>query len=177
MSQTIHIQKQLLGYKPLSMVDHANLGLFEEFLSETKKPFDRANYDPGHITTAGFVVNKERTHCVLMHHKKLDKWIQPGGHVDDYTLLPEDNALKEVIEETGLTSVKKLNEIHTISVFVYPENKNEPEHMHYSLCYLFEADLAEKPIQNEESNGVRWFTLKDAYELGDDAVKRMIERV
>lgn len=178
MSYLHEVQKQLLMYKPKDMVDEAIVGLFQDFFDETKDVFNRENYDPGHLTSSAFIVNKERTHCVLMNHKKLNKWLQPGGHIE-HKMSPLKSAQKEALEETGLKSATPTGKIHNIDAHVFPEkaDKNQPEHMHYDITYLFEADLNEEPVQNEESNGVRWFTLDEAYKVGDGAVQKMIEKL
>ena len=101
-----------------------------------------------------------------------------GGHVEGkFSAL--ESAKKEVLEETGLESATSKGIVHHLGVYVFPEkaDKNQPEHMHYDVCFLFEADLAEKPNANSESKAVRWFTVKEAYQLGDDAVKAMIEKL
>ena len=56
---------------------------------------------PGHITGSAWIVDEARQHTVLVHHAKLNIWVQPGGHADG-----EDDvlavALREAEEETGL---------------------------------------------------------------------------
>ena len=55
-----------------------------------------------HFTVAVFVVHAER---VLLHyHRKLGKWLPPGGHVEDNEL-PDDAAVREVVEETGVRAL------------------------------------------------------------------------
>ena len=176
MSYLHEVRKQLLMYKPKNLVDDANVELFNEFLDTESDIFNRKNYEPGHITSGGFIVNKERTHCVLMHHKKLNRWIQMGGHIEN-GMSPLASAEKEVAEESGLESAKPTGKIHHLGVYIFPEHGDQLEHMHYDLCYLFEADVNEKPKGNDESSGVRWFTLAEAYQMGDDGVKEMISKL
>jgi 8-oxo-dGTP pyrophosphatase MutT (NUDIX family) len=52
------------------------------------------------FTVAVFVVHEDR---VLLHfHRKLDRWLPPGGHIEPNEL-PDDAAIREVLEETGVT--------------------------------------------------------------------------
>ena len=55
----------------------------------------------GHVTASAFLLNKQGTHALLMHHTKLDMWVQPGGHCDGNPDV-HDVALKEAQEEWGL---------------------------------------------------------------------------
>ena len=66
----------------------------------------RAHFVPGHLTASAFVTNGEGV--LLIHHDRLGRWLQPGGHVE-----PEDAdlhaaALREITEETTLTSLEPL---------------------------------------------------------------------
>src|ERR1700742_3290902 len=57
---------------------------------------------PGHITGAAWIVSADRRHCLLTHHRKLDRWLQLGGHADGQTQI-EEVALREAREESGMT--------------------------------------------------------------------------
>ncbi|MEN8041330.1 MAG: hypothetical protein ABFR95_07475, partial [Actinomycetota bacterium] len=45
----------------------------------------RSEFEPGHFTASGFVTSPDGEALLLIHHGKLDRWLQPGGHID-----PED---------------------------------------------------------------------------------------
>ena len=62
--------------------------------------FDRGSMS-GHVTGSAFVVDPRRDLILLVHHAALDRWLQPGGHVDAEEE-PGDGAAREVWEETGL---------------------------------------------------------------------------
>ena len=178
MSYTVHIQKQLSAFKPQNLVEQAHADLFWSFLEEVRgNPFNRDNYEHGHITASALVVNKDRTKCVLLHHRKVGKWLQPGGHIEG-KMSPLQTAQQEVLEETGLKTDVLSEKILTLGVHVYPEvtGKN-PEHYHYDITYLLQADEAASLVQNHESNGVQWFMLDEAHQKGDDAIKWMVEKL
>ena len=65
----------------------------------------RTEYDPGHFTASGFVASPDRRCLLVIHHARLGKWLQPGGHIesDDETL--EAAARREVAEETGISEL------------------------------------------------------------------------
>ena len=135
--------------------------------------FDRACV-PGHITASAWIVDPERTHAVLLHHRKLARWLQLGGHVDGDPDVRR-SAMREAREESGLRTLRMITEdIYDIDVHRIPARKDEPEHDHYDLRFALEADPREPLRGNEESHDIRWIALPDltAYEI-DDSVKRL----
>jgi 8-oxo-dGTP pyrophosphatase MutT (NUDIX family) len=124
---------------------------------------------PGHVTGSAWIVNRARTHVVLLHHGKLDKWLQPGGHCDgDADVLRV--ALREANEETGLTQLRPLNElIYDVDAHQIPARKQTPAHIHYDIRHLLEASGAEPIVVSEESHDVRWIALDEIARLNTDA--------
>ena len=116
---------------------------------------------PGHITGSGFVFSADRTRTLLLHHRKLDRWLQPGGHCDGETD-PLAVARREVGEETGLTGLPEIvTRIVDIDVHTIPARGDVPEHLHYDLRYAFEADPDMPLVINSESLGLAWVELED----------------
>jgi hypothetical protein len=64
----------------------------------------RQNFEPGHITASGFIVNKDATKMLLVQHTKLNLWLQPGGHLDEGETTYAA-CLREVAEETFLKNI------------------------------------------------------------------------
>ncbi len=96
----------------------------------------------------------------MLHHATLDKWLQPGGHVDDSDLDPAAAARRETFEETGATIAGGgSTSLFDIDVHAIPERSKlgtlEPAHLHYDLRYLFVAAAVDITI-SDESSGFRW---------------------
>jgi len=150
--------------------------LFTDFLTRNKADelFTRKNFD-GHITTSAFIIDAARTEILLLKHKSLNRWLQPGGHVEsDDTLLL--SALREANEETGIPKVELKNvpvfpnkevpfDIDSHYIPVNPK-KQEDGHYHHDLRYVFEYTGDGNIIFNaDESTGLKWVKLAD---LGND---------
>jgi len=137
------------------------------------KLFQRTNY-PYHFTASGWVINKERSHSLLIFHKKLRKWIQPGGHADGQINL-SIVALTEVKQETGICSLRLINNhIFDFDINPIPAYKNIPAHFHLDVRYLIEADMKEPIIASMETYNVKWFSLNQlAEDVMDEGVIRM----
>ena len=94
---------------------------------------------PGHLTGSAWLVAPDRRSTVLIHHKKLNRWLQPGGHADSNGNLFQV-ALDEASEETGLDLsifIPVTNLIFDIDVHKIPKRGAEPAHTHYDIRYIF----------------------------------------
>ena len=130
------------------------------FIADHHHCFDR-NLNRDHVTGSAWVVNPKRSHTLLLHHRKLDRWFQPGGHADgDADILRV--VLKETAEETGidLANITLLQEdifdvdIHTI----YPSDHDD-RHEHFDIRFLLEIDDRLPIPGNSESHQVAWIPL------------------
>ena len=130
----------------------------------------------GHITGSAWIINGDGSQVVLLHHAKLGIWVQPGGHCDGETDVAQV-ALREAREETGL-NVSLLNaEIFDIDVHRIPEYWNTPEHFHFDVRFLLQADGKAAPIVSRESREVRWVSLEQTAALNSTpSIARMIEK-
>lgn len=130
-----------------------------------------------HFTASAWVINQAKTHCVLLHHKKLNRWFQPGGHADGNSNLWEV-AKTEVAEETGLDlSAFSPSQIFDIDIHEIPERSNVPKHFHYDVRFLFVLPGLNKLTQNHESNQVKWVDLQEVKTFNtDESILRMVEK-
>lgn len=131
-----------------------------------------------HFAVSGFVTNREHTKLLMVHHKKLNVWVTPGGHLEPNEL-PHEGALREVKEETGVDAVvvdasplrgasankesQIPNPILTLQEII-PGKGGKPEHIHIDLIFLFEADEGAVAKQEEEVNDVKWMTWDEILE-------------
>jgi 8-oxo-dGTP pyrophosphatase MutT (NUDIX family) len=115
----------------------------------------------GHLTASAWILNAHRTHTLLTHHRKLNRWLQLGGHADGDLNL-ERVALREAQEESGLTSVQSVASTpFDVDVHTIPSHKGVPEHLHYDVRFLCSADQAEPLVISDESLDLRWMPLEE----------------
>ncbi|MEP3848080.1 MAG: NUDIX hydrolase [Paracoccaceae bacterium] len=115
----------------------------------------------GHITASAFIIDTSREHVLLTHHAKLDCWLQLGGHCDGIRD-PAFVARKEAYEESGLDCITPItHDLFDIDIHTIPAHGDMPEHLHFDLRYLFEANMS-MPLQcTSESKALAWVSLSD----------------
>lgn len=131
----------------------------------------------GHLTASAWIVDGARTCTLLTHHRKLDRWFQLGGHVDGEADLAAA-AMREAKEESGLTRLKLLTpEIFDVDRHRIPARGSEPEHWHYDVRFLIEADVAEPLSVSDESKDLAWVALEDVIRLNpSESLGRMVRK-
>ena len=114
---------------------------------------------PGHLTGSAWIVDAPRRRTLLTHHRKLGKWLQPGGHADgDPDLLAV--ALREAREETGLTRLRAVSSaIFDVDRHWIPARGDTAGHWHLDLRFLIEADPEEELVLSDESHDLAWVEL------------------
>jgi 8-oxo-dGTP pyrophosphatase MutT (NUDIX family) len=131
----------------------------------------------GHLTGSALVVDSAATRTLLMLHRKLGRWFQPGGHADGDNNLPAV-ALREATEETGIDGLRVA--VPAIDVDVHEVRPpGEQPHLHLDTRYLVIAPEGALESANEESLALRWVTEDDLDHLDppvDDSTRRLVRR-
>ena len=129
---------------------------------------------PGHLTGSALVLEPDRERILLLHHRKLQKWLQPGGHADGEGNLAAV-ALREATEETGIEGLRVV--VPAIHLDIHRvEPPREPPHLHYDVRYLVLAPHGAEAIGNDESTALRWVTLDELDALTDEPGLRTLAR-
>ena len=133
---------------------------------------------PGHITGSAFIVSEDYKQTLLVHHVKLNKWLQPGGHADGDADAARV-ALREANEETGLQNLTLCShEIFDLDIHTIPVRKDFPEHDHYDVRYLFKASTKEQIVVSEESHDVKWVKLSELENFNSEvSIMRMRDKL
>lgn len=152
------------------------VGLLDAFVRRQPDCFERTCFEDGHITGSAWIVCPQRRRVLLTHHRKLKKWLQLGGHSDgDANTLRV--ATREAEEESGL-SMKPLSEgVFDIDIHTIPARGDDPEHKHYDVRFLFEADDHAPLTISDESNDLRWVLIEELHNLtSEESVLRMARK-
>ena len=131
----------------------------------------------GHITCGAWILDDTHKRVVLVRHRRLARWIQPGGHIEPFET-PFESAVREAAEETGLEGlVPWQGGVFNLSVHLFPEGKDGPAHYHLDFRYLFLAPEAAKLNPTDETDGVEWVPLAQIREYTDeDTILEMTEK-
>ncbi|HEV7501492.1 MAG TPA: NUDIX hydrolase, partial [Vicinamibacteria bacterium] len=159
------------AHRPEDEAEARDVARILEFIGRQADPFDRRIAE-GHLTGSAFVVDADGLRVLLLHHRKLDRWLQPGGHAEPGDTSGESVALREVLEETGLVSVHlhpRAPRPLDVDVHEIPSRPGEPAHAHLDLRYLVVA--GDDPLQRaqDEAADLRWFRWDEIEPLGLDA--------
>lgn len=139
-------------------------------------PFTRARL-AGHFTASAWLVSADGQRALLMHHRKLGRWLQPGGHADGERTLAQV-ALREAEEETGLRDLVVEPAIFDLDRHRIPARGAEPEHWHYDVRFVVRTAGSEAFEANEESLALAWMPVSEiaADESFDPSLRRMAKK-
>ena len=141
-------------YRDQWQAEAPTVAQFETFLHTHADAFERSN-QWGHFTGSAWLVSADGTRVLLMHHRKLDRWLQPGGHADGDANLARV-ALRETQEETGMLGLRLENGIFDLDRHRIPVRADEPEHWHYDVRHVVRAGPDESFVVNAESHALAW---------------------
>lgn len=172
-----HLLQKLNAYHPSNAHEVEMRQRIIEFIQSNPRCFDRSLLI-GHITASALIVNVQRTHTLLTHHVKLNKWLQLGGHSDGDPN-PLNVALREAEEESGVTGIVPVSEeIFDVDVHSIPARTDVPEHFHYDIRFLFQADHSSSLTITEESKDLAWVPVADIeHYTTEESMVRMIRKI
>ena len=163
-------------YRGAEPGDEEALSRFRSFLTRAD-PFRREDPD-GHVT-ASAVVARPGNEFLLVFHRKLDRWLQPGGHVESGDATVFDTAVREACEETGISEFEAPlgGAILDLDVHAIPAFGDEPAHSHFDVRFLLTAGNGARPAP-----GAAWFPLAAVRPVDTDgslvrAVLKAIKRL
>lgn len=149
------------------------------FVRTVPSCFERAERR-GHVTGSAWVVDADDARAILLHHRKLGIWLQPGGHADGVADVAQV-ALEEAREETGIQGLVLASpgvfdvDVHAIPA--RPGPGGDGAHFHFDVRYLFRAPAGAQPVVSEESHAVRWMTPEEVTRYASDrSVRRMLDK-
>lgn len=133
------------------------------------------------FTATSYIIDEDKQEVLLIYHKKLKKWLPPGGHIEANETPPEA-AKREALEETGIAiefiqqeniwidrwNAKSFERPYLCLLEEIPSHGDTPAHQHMDLIYIARPAALQDPLFPKEQNEMRWFTLQELQALVPD---------
>jgi 8-oxo-dGTP pyrophosphatase MutT (NUDIX family) len=172
------LDAQLAAHETADEKEARDVRFVRDFLAAHPEDAHLRGQLAGHLTGSGFVLDHGRTKLLLLHHVRLNRWLQPGGHGEG-EVDPRRIALREIEEETGLLpgdlDAFPNERILDVDVHRIPGRMHEPEHLHLDVRYGFVAREGAHARVSQESHALKWVPLQalEPQNPGtDDSVRR-----
>ncbi|MFY7786395.1 MAG: NUDIX hydrolase [Thermoflexibacteraceae bacterium] len=172
-----------MNYKTiLALLDaHTAVDSQEEFYRQQTHEFIKTNPQnflqdnpKAHLTASAWIVNPAKTHALLIFHRKLNKWLQVGGHVESTDENLQSAALREAQEETHLKDLRLVSStMFDIDIHLIPARHDTPAHYHHDFRFLLEAEQSVISVIPAEVLDLQWFPIK---ELTQTYLARMVQK-
>jgi 8-oxo-dGTP pyrophosphatase MutT (NUDIX family) len=158
-----HLIGLLDGFAPADEIEAGHVRGLARLLATATDPFSRRHFEPGHVTASAFVVDPLSRRILLHHHRRLGRWLQMGGHVDE----GEDvvnAALREAREESSLADLRLVTDRpFDIDVHAIPAGKGEPGHLHFDVRFLVSTARPDDAAMDlAESLDLAWLDFDEA---------------
>ncbi|MEP7051069.1 MAG: NUDIX hydrolase [Pseudomonadota bacterium] len=173
------VREELSNYRT---ADQTEAGYVERMLelARVSEACERSHFTPGHFTASAFVLSPDKRDVILIHHKKLGIWVQPGGHVEATDLDLLSAARREAAEEVGLGDldlVSTASSLFDVDIHLIPARKTEPAHEHFDVRFAFVARTRDF-ARTEEVADVRWVPLPEVAQITSDiSVLRAVRKL
>jgi len=166
---------QLNAYALAYPLEAATANRFIDFASGHEDAFLRSCLS-GHVTGSAFIVDPGLNRTLLVHHRKLGKWLQPGGHCDPGETALEA-AIREALEETGVSAAAlSPTLLFDIDIHAIPARPDAPAHLHYDARYMLVAEPGATSVSHE-SHAVEWVSMEEALHRNpEQSIARMIAK-
>ena len=166
------LYEQIQRYIPFNAQEAQDRKILLSMLSDGYDIWTREN-ETAHLTASAWVVSPDRKQVLMAYHNIYNSWSWLGGHADGERDLAAV-ALREVQEESGLTSVRLVRpEIYSLEILTVDGHEKRGQyvssHLHLNLTYLVEADPGEAVrIKPDENSRIGWFTKEGAVQASTE---------
>ncbi len=169
--------EQIETHQPADPLEARHRETMLDMLRGTTDPFSRATFSPGHITASLFIVDPESRALLLHHHRRLDRWLQMGGHLEGAEE-PREAALREGREESGLGDLELIRDgVFDLDVHLIPAGRGEPDHYHFDVRYVARtSEPGSIAIDDAESVDLAWIPFERAEPLMNEAASSRVIR-
>lgn len=159
--------RKLAEYQPVDREQRTCRDQIITFVERHARCFERS-LTVGHVTGSAWLLNRDGSHVLLTHHRKLGKWLQLGGHADGETDILAV-ALREAREESGLASIEPVfDAVFDVDIHAIPANGPTPAHDHFDIRFLLRTTEGDEYRVSDESHELAWVTPDNVPKLTGD---------
>ena len=169
-------RETLASYEPKDAEQARQRAAMLAFLDEFPETGHLRSCVPGHLTASSLIVHPDRKRGLFTHHRKLNRWLQLGGHCDGDANLAAV-ALREAIEESGIADLVIEPTPVDLDIHSIPARKADPEHLHLDTRFLIFAPEGAEYVVSDESHDLAWLTLDELADCADGSVLRLARLV
>jgi 8-oxo-dGTP pyrophosphatase MutT (NUDIX family) len=159
----------LAAYRPQGEAEAADLAQVRTLATTAPDPWLRTL--PLHITGSALIVHPDSGRVLLRWHQRQQAWLQVGGHGDPGESDPLAIAMREAVEETGLTDLRAWpdTQLRHLVIVPVPASRAEPAHHHADLRFVLATQEPGKARAENQEAPLRWLSLPEAYETTSQA--------
>lgn len=169
-----NLLERLAHYRTKYPAEMPMVDRFIAFVEDETRCFERDCWR-GHVTGSAWLVDPAGNALLLTHHKKLNMWLQLGGHSDGDADTPAV-ALREATEESGLDVDLLDDEVFDIDIHEIPARKTDPAHYHFDVRFAMRARSRDFVV-SDESMALAWAEIADLERYTDEhSILRMREK-
>jgi 8-oxo-dGTP pyrophosphatase MutT (NUDIX family) len=171
------LEELLEAHRPEDDAERRSLERIRALVRSRSDPFTRA--ERNHVTASAVIARPDGGAFLLVHHRRLDRWLQPGGHVEPGDPTVFEAARREALEETGTRRFESPigDRILDVDVHPIPPSADRPAHVHFDLRHLLTTSQERFEVQAEEVRRAAWFTLEEALAADvDSSLERALRK-
>lgn len=164
MRQELNYRREIEEYTPGSKQEESDKRVILDYIDNFGDTILTRENEFAHISSSGMIVNRDMNKVLMVYHNIYHSWSWTGGHADgDKNLLHV--AIKEAIEETGVTRIYPIREeiigLDILPVWGHVKRGNYvSSHLHLNITYPLIADEKDRLIVKEDENsGVKWLEI------------------
>lgn len=168
------LQTELLLYRPCDTVEQSHRERMLDLLGRAPGCWTRSHLQPGHFTASAFVVDARERAVAMILHRRLARWLQPGGHVETSDADASAAARRELREETGIAPAGNWF-LLDLDIHDIPARPGEAGHAHFDLRYALILDPGHpRPVLRpaDDATGARWQPLRTLLDHAEPGLAR-----
>lgn len=174
----VTVQSVLSGYAGRGSIERRDVERVRQLAPGHNDVWSRST--PLHVTASAMVVHPPSLRVLLRWHERQQAWLQVGGHGDPGETDPVAIALREGLEETGLTDLTPWpgQALLHVAVVPVPASATEPAHEHADLRFALATTEPGRIRPENPTAQLRWLTIPQARDLTAEAnLRETLSRV